>query len=103
MIRLKCKTQRNQDNNGRQENYTGYRRDVGKRAIQEDDQKALVVQDISGIGKYDWSYLVPEEETTNFALMASNTASSTTEVNSCSQKCIESYNQLKKLYDEQIV
>ena len=35
--------------------------------------------------------------------MAVNTPSSTTEVKSCSQKCIDEYNELKKLYDEQTV
>ena len=60
-----------------------------------------MVQDISSPDRFDWSYL--EDETTNFALMAANTASTTTEVKSCSQKCTDAYNELKKQYDELVV
>ncbi|GKC55530.1 hypothetical protein Tco_1078275 [Tanacetum coccineum] len=77
--------------------------------IKEEDQKALVGQDMTSIGTYDWSYLADEEEPTNYALMAiissksSSFVSSDTEVNLCSKACIESYNKLQKLYDEQRV
>ncbi|GKA26848.1 putative ribonuclease H-like domain-containing protein [Tanacetum coccineum] len=90
-------------------NNNGYRRDDGKRSIKEEDQKALVVQDMTSIGTYDWSYLAAEEELTNYALMAttssksSSSASSDTEVNLCSKACIESYDKLPKMYDEQRV
>ncbi|GJW02942.1 putative ribonuclease H-like domain-containing protein [Tanacetum coccineum] len=55
------------------------------------------------------SYLAVEEEPTNYALMAitssksSSFASYDTEVNLCSTACIESYNKLQKMYDEQRV
>ncbi|GJT24279.1 ribonuclease H-like domain-containing protein [Tanacetum coccineum] len=101
-----CRGKKNQEYRG---NNNGYRRDDGKRSIKEEDQKALVVQDMTSIGTYDWSYLAAEEEPTNYALMAitssksSSSASSDTEVNLCSKACIESYNKLQKMYDEQRV
>nr|GEW27879.1 hypothetical protein [Tanacetum cinerariifolium] len=78
-------------------------RDNGKRHAKEGDENALVVQD--GLGTYDWSYQV-EEEATNFALMAftlnsSSSSSSISEVQSCSKQCVQSYEQLKTLFDEQ--
>ncbi|GJU45067.1 ribonuclease H-like domain-containing protein [Tanacetum coccineum] len=94
-----CRGKKNQEYRG---NNNGYRRDDGKRSIKEEDQKALVVQDMTSIGTYDWSYLAAEEEPTNYALMAitssksSSSASSDTEVNLCSKACIESYNKLQK-------
>ncbi|GKG38391.1 hypothetical protein Tco_0460103, partial [Tanacetum coccineum] len=62
---------------------------------------------MTSIGTYNWSYLAAEEEPTNYALKAitssksSSSASSDIEVNLCSKACIESYNKLQKLYDEQ--
>ncbi|GJX91230.1 hypothetical protein Tco_0344556 [Tanacetum coccineum] len=62
-------------------------RNTGVISIKEEDQKALVVQDMTSIGTYDWSYLAAEEELTNYALMAitsskpSSSASSDTEIN----------------------
>nr|GFB28641.1 hypothetical protein [Tanacetum cinerariifolium] len=57
------------------------------------------------LGTYDWSYQL-EEETTDFALMAftsnpSSSSSSNSMVKSCSRQCVQSYEQLKKLFDEQ--
>ncbi|GJV59831.1 ribonuclease H-like domain-containing protein [Tanacetum coccineum] len=78
-----CKGKKNHEYRG---NNNGYRRDDGKRSIKEEDQKALVVQDMTSIGTYDWSYLAAEEEPTNYDLMAitssksSSSASSDTEV-----------------------
>ncbi|GJY33131.1 hypothetical protein Tco_0417600 [Tanacetum coccineum] len=42
-----------------------------------------------------------EEEEEDHALMAFNSNSSSNEVQSCSDKCVASYNKLKQLYDEQ--
>ncbi|GJZ15770.1 ribonuclease H-like domain-containing protein [Tanacetum coccineum] len=101
-----CKGKKNQEYRG---NNNRYIRDDGKRSIKEEDQKVLVVQDMTSIGTYDWSYLAAEEELTNYALMAitssksSSSASFDTEVNLCSKACIESYNKLQKMYDEQRV
>ncbi|GKB69618.1 ribonuclease H-like domain-containing protein, partial [Tanacetum coccineum] len=50
-----CKGKKNQEYRG---NNNGHRRDDGKRSIQGEEQKALVVQDITSISTYDWSYLV---------------------------------------------
>nr|GEU82793.1 hypothetical protein [Tanacetum cinerariifolium] len=99
-----CKTTRNLGNNGRDVGITGYRgRDNGKRPTREEDEKALVVQD--GLGIYDWSYQL-EEEATDFALMAFisnplNSSSSNSEVQSCSKKYVQSYEQLRNFFDEQ--
>ncbi|GJW31846.1 ribonuclease H-like domain-containing protein [Tanacetum coccineum] len=101
-----CRRKKNQEYRG---NNNRYRRDDGKRSIKEEDQKALVVQDITSIGTYDWSYLAAEEELINYALMAitssksSSSTSSDTKVNLCSKACIESYNKLQKMYDGQRV
>ncbi|GJT90829.1 ribonuclease H-like domain-containing protein [Tanacetum coccineum] len=62
-----CKGKKNQEYRG---NNNGYRRDDVKRSIKEEDQKVLVVQDMTSINTYDWSYLAAEEEPTNYALMA---------------------------------
>nr|GEY10239.1 hypothetical protein [Tanacetum cinerariifolium] len=52
-------------------------------------------------GSYDWSYQV-EEEPANFALMAflASSASSDTEVPSCSKACLKAYAQLHSQYDK---
>nr|GEW52599.1 retrovirus-related Pol polyprotein from transposon TNT 1-94 [Tanacetum cinerariifolium] len=57
------------------------------------------------LGTYDWSYQV-EEEATNFSLMAftlnpSSSSSLNSEVQSCSKQRMQSYEQLKTLFDEQ--
>ncbi|GJZ26686.1 putative ribonuclease H-like domain-containing protein [Tanacetum coccineum] len=62
-------------------------RNTGVISIKEEDQKALVVQDMTSIGTYDWSYLAAEEELTNYALMgitsskSSSSSSSDTKIN----------------------
>ncbi|GJX72095.1 putative ribonuclease H-like domain-containing protein [Tanacetum coccineum] len=95
-----CKGKKNQEYRG---NNNGYRRDDGKRSIKEEDLKALVVQDMTSIGTYDWSYLAAEKEPTNYALMAItsskslSSASSDTNVNLCSKASIESFDKLQKI------
>nr|GEY33352.1 ribonuclease H-like domain-containing protein [Tanacetum cinerariifolium] len=61
--------------------------------------KALVTMDGEDI---DWSRHL-EEDTQNFAMMAYSSSNSgfNNEVQSCSKTCAESYDRLKKLYDEQ--
>nr|GEV05368.1 FGGY family of carbohydrate kinase [Tanacetum cinerariifolium]GEW35141.1 FGGY family of carbohydrate kinase [Tanacetum cinerariifolium] len=99
-----CRTVMNPRNKGRDTRNTGYRgRDNGKRPAKDEDEKALVVQD--GLVTYDWSYQLEEEET-DFTLMdfTSNPSSSSSlnfEVQSCSKQCVQSYEQLKNLFDEQ--
>nr|GEU73446.1 hypothetical protein [Tanacetum cinerariifolium] len=98
------RTARNLRNMGKDDGNAGHRgRDNGKRPAREEDEKALVVQD--GLGTYDWSYQLEEEET-DFALMAftsnpSSSSSLNSEVQSCSKQCVQSYEQLKNLFDEQ--
>ncbi|GJW06050.1 hypothetical protein Tco_1568473 [Tanacetum coccineum] len=58
--------------------------------------KALVTIDGEGV---DWTNHSEEDE--DYALMACNSSDSDTEVTSCSNKCKESYANLKKLYDAQ--
>nr|GEX49535.1 hypothetical protein [Tanacetum cinerariifolium] len=93
-----------QGNRSRDARKAGYKgRDNGKRPAKEEDVKALVVQD--GLGTYDWSYQV-EEEATDFALMAfisnpSSFSSLYSEVQFCFKQCVQSYEQLKNLFDEQ--
>nr|GEV95440.1 hypothetical protein [Tanacetum cinerariifolium] len=62
---------------------------------------ALVVQD--GLGGYDWSYQA-EEGPINFTLMAHSSDSansSNSEVQSCSNECLQSFKNLQKQYDQQ--
>ncbi|GJU76040.1 hypothetical protein Tco_1273110 [Tanacetum coccineum] len=47
----------------------------------------------------DWTNHSEEEE--DYALIACNSSGSDTEVQSCSNECVATYNKLKKLYDEQ--
>nr|GFC35849.1 hypothetical protein [Tanacetum cinerariifolium] len=99
-----CKSARNPGNKSRDAGNAGYRgRDNGKRPAREEDEKALVVQD--GLGTYDWSYQI-DEEATDFALMAftsnpSSSSSLNSEVKSYSKQCVQTYEQLKTLFDEQ--
>ncbi|GJU79195.1 hypothetical protein Tco_1276265 [Tanacetum coccineum] len=65
------------------------------RTGQKEDSKALVTIDGEGV---DWSN---HSENEDYALMACNNSDSDTEVISCSNKCKESYANLKKLYDAQ--
>ncbi|GJR96803.1 putative ribonuclease H-like domain-containing protein, partial [Tanacetum coccineum] len=65
------------------------------RAGQKEDSKALVTVDGEGV---DWTTHSEDED---YALMASNSSDSDTEVITCSNKCKESYANLKKLYDAQ--
>ncbi|GJS29107.1 ribonuclease H-like domain-containing protein [Tanacetum coccineum] len=67
----------------------------GSRTGQKEDSKALVTVDGEGV---DWSHHSEDED---YALMACNSSDSDTEVISCSNKCKESYANLKKLYDAQ--
>ena len=50
-------------------------------------------------GVVDWGEQNEEEEPTNHALMA---ISSNSEVSLCSKLCIDSYNHIKALHDEQL-
>ncbi|GJV85508.1 putative ribonuclease H-like domain-containing protein [Tanacetum coccineum] len=62
---------------------------------------ALIVQD--RVGGYDWSFQA-EEASTNFALIAysslSSSSSSDSEVHTCSKECLKSFETLQKQYDE---
>ncbi|GKB07128.1 hypothetical protein Tco_0835361 [Tanacetum coccineum] len=62
----------------------------------EQNQNCLLTMDD---GVVNWGEHTVEEEETNHALMA---ISSNTEVSLCSKICIDSYNKLKTLYDEQM-
>ncbi|GJY95866.1 hypothetical protein Tco_0512227 [Tanacetum coccineum] len=66
------------------------------RTGKKEDSKALVTIDGEGV---DWTSHSEEDE--DYALMACNSSESDTEVTSCSNKCKESYANLKKLYDAQ--
>ncbi|GJT91830.1 hypothetical protein Tco_1080675 [Tanacetum coccineum] len=68
----------------------------GRRTDKQEDSKALVTIDGKGV---NWTSHSKEEK--DYALMACNSSGSDTEVKSCSNKCVASYNKLKKLYDEQ--
>ncbi|GJT40941.1 ribonuclease H-like domain-containing protein [Tanacetum coccineum] len=73
---------------------TGYKgRD--QRTGKQEQPKALLTIDA---GEINWSGQAEEED---HALMAFNSNSSSNEVQSCSDKCVASYNKLKQLYDEQ--
>nr|GEU95462.1 putative RNA-directed DNA polymerase [Tanacetum cinerariifolium] len=99
-----CRSARNSRNRSRDTKNVGYEgRDNDKRHVKEEDENALVVQE--RLGTYDWSYQV-EEEAIDFALMAftsnpSSSSRSNFEVQSCSKQCVQSYEQLKTLFDEQ--
>ncbi|GJW34291.1 hypothetical protein Tco_0054323 [Tanacetum coccineum] len=64
----------------------------GSRTGKKEDSKALVTIDGEGV---DWTNHSEEDE--DYALMACNSSDSDTEVTSCSNKCKESYANLKKL------
>ncbi|GJR54313.1 ribonuclease H-like domain-containing protein [Tanacetum coccineum] len=89
-----CRTKGNQDSKRRDAWNSGNK--DGRRSGKQEDSKALVTIDGEGV---DWTSHSEEEE--DFALMACNSSGSDTEVQSCSNECVASYNKLKKLYDEQ--
>ncbi|GKB17517.1 retrovirus-related pol polyprotein from transposon TNT 1-94 [Tanacetum coccineum] len=84
----------NQDN--RRRDAWNSRTKDGSRTGKKEDSKALVTIDGEGV---DWTNHSEEDE--DYALMACNSSESDTEVTSCSNKCKESYANLKKLYDAQ--
>nr|GEZ05695.1 retrovirus-related Pol polyprotein from transposon TNT 1-94 [Tanacetum cinerariifolium] len=67
--------------------------------VETSTSNALVSQ-CDGVGSYDWSFQA-EEETTNYALMAFSSSSSSfdNEVVSCSKACTKAYAQLQSHYD----
>ncbi|GJX61317.1 ribonuclease H-like domain-containing protein [Tanacetum coccineum] len=89
-----CRTKGNQDSKRRDAWNSGNK--DGRRSGKQEDSKALVTIDGEGV---DWTSHSEEEE--DYALMACNSSGSDTEVQSCSNECVASYNKLKKLYDEQ--
>ncbi|GJY84757.1 ribonuclease H-like domain-containing protein [Tanacetum coccineum] len=88
-----CRIKGSQDNR-RREAWNSGNKD-GNRTGQKEDSKALVTVDGEGV---DWTTHSEDED---YALMACNSSDSDTEVISCSNKCKESYANLKKLYDAQ--
>ncbi|GJU89339.1 ribonuclease H-like domain-containing protein [Tanacetum coccineum] len=88
-----CRFKGTQDNRRRDAWNSGNK--DGNRTGQKEDSKALVTVDGEGV---DWTNHSEDED---YALMACNSSDSETEVFSCSNKCKESYANLKKLYDAQ--
>ncbi|GJS52207.1 putative ribonuclease H-like domain-containing protein [Tanacetum coccineum] len=88
-----CRIKGTQDNRRRDAWNSGNK--DGSRTGQKEDSKALVTVDGEGV---DWTNHSEDED---YALMACNSSDSDTEVISCSNKCKESYANLKKLYDAQ--
>ncbi|GJY99467.1 ribonuclease H-like domain-containing protein [Tanacetum coccineum] len=88
-----CRIKGTQDNRRRDAWNSGNK--DGSRTVQKEDSKALVTIDGEGV---DWTNHSEDED---YALMACNSSDSDTEVISCSNKCKESYANLKKLYDAQ--
>ncbi|GJZ50729.1 ribonuclease H-like domain-containing protein [Tanacetum coccineum] len=89
-----CRIKGNQDN--RRRDAWNSRNKDGSRTGKKEDSKALVTIDGEGV---DWTNHSEEDE--DYALMACNSSNSDIEVISCSNKCKESYANLKKLYDAQ--
>ncbi|GKD85298.1 ribonuclease H-like domain-containing protein [Tanacetum coccineum] len=89
-----CRIKGNQDNRRRDAWNSGTK--DGSRTGKKEDSKALVTINGEGV---DWTNHSEEDE--DYALMACNSSESDTEVTSCSNKCKESYANLKKLYDAQ--
>ncbi|GJS32531.1 hypothetical protein Tco_0530913 [Tanacetum coccineum] len=89
-----CIIKRNQDNR-RKDAWNSGTKD-GIRTGKKEDSKALVTIDGEGV---DWTSHSEEDE--DYALMACNSSESDIEVTSYSNKCKESYANLKKLYDAQ--
>ncbi|GJY87132.1 ribonuclease H-like domain-containing protein [Tanacetum coccineum] len=88
-----CRIKGTQDNRRRDAWNSGNK--DGSRTGQKEDSKALVTIDGEGV---DWTNHSEDED---YALMACNSSDSDTEVISCTNKCKESYANLKKLYDAQ--
>ncbi|GJW76330.1 ribonuclease H-like domain-containing protein [Tanacetum coccineum] len=88
-----CRIKGTQDNRRRDAWNSGNK--DGSRTGQKEDSKALVTIDGEDV---DWTNHLEDED---YALMACNNSDSDTEVISCSNKCKESYANLKKLYDAQ--
>ncbi|GJX27048.1 ribonuclease H-like domain-containing protein [Tanacetum coccineum] len=88
-----CRIKGTQDN--RRRDAWNSRNKDGSRTGQKEDSKALVIIDGEGV---DWKNHSKDED---YALMAYNSSDSDTKVISCSNKCKESYANLKKLYDAQ--
>ncbi|GJV97139.1 ribonuclease H-like domain-containing protein [Tanacetum coccineum] len=88
-----CRFKGTQDNRRRDAWNSGNK--DGSRTGQKEDSKALVTVDGEGV---DWTNHSEDED---YSLMACNSSDSDTEVISCSNKCKESYANLKKLYDAQ--
>ncbi|GJS70417.1 ribonuclease H-like domain-containing protein [Tanacetum coccineum] len=88
-----CRIKGTQDNRRRDAWNSGNK--DGSRTGQKEDSKALVTVDGEGV---DWTNHSEDED---YALMACNSSDSETEVFSCSNKCKESYANLKNLYDAQ--
>ncbi|GJZ00689.1 ribonuclease H-like domain-containing protein, partial [Tanacetum coccineum] len=88
-----CKIKGTQDNRRRDAWNSGNKN--GRRTVQKEDSKAFVTIDGEGV---DWTNHSEDED---YALMACNSSDSDTEVISSSNKCKESYANLKKLYDAQ--
>ncbi|GJT98572.1 ribonuclease H-like domain-containing protein [Tanacetum coccineum] len=88
-----CRIKGNQDNKRRDAWNSGTK--DGSRTGQKEDSKALVTIDGEGV---DWSNQSKDED---YALMACNSSDSDTEIISCSNKCKESYANLKN-YDEML-
>ncbi|GJT35988.1 ribonuclease H-like domain-containing protein [Tanacetum coccineum] len=88
-----CKIKGTQDN--RRRDAWNFGNKDGSRTGQKEDSKALVTIDGEGV---DWTNHSEDED---YALMACNSPDSDTEVISYSNKCKESYANLKKLYDAQ--
>ncbi|GJW37917.1 ribonuclease H-like domain-containing protein [Tanacetum coccineum] len=88
-----CRIKGTQDNRRRDAWNSGNK--DGSRTGQKEDSKALVTIDGEGV---DWTNHSEDED---YALMACNSSNSDTKVISCSNKCKESYANLKKLYDAQ--
>ncbi|GJV21013.1 ribonuclease H-like domain-containing protein, partial [Tanacetum coccineum] len=83
-----CRIKGTQDNRRRDAWNSGNK--DGSRTGQKEDSKALVTIDGEGV---DWTNHSEDED---YALMACNSSDSDTEVISCSNKCKESYANLKK-------
>ncbi|GJT06372.1 putative ribonuclease H-like domain-containing protein [Tanacetum coccineum] len=88
-----CRIKGDQDNRRRDAWNSGTKDE--SRTGQKEDSKALVTIDGEGV---DWTNHSKDED---YALMACNSSDSDTEVIPCSNKCKESYANLKKLYDVQ--
>nr|GEY32705.1 ribonuclease H-like domain-containing protein [Tanacetum cinerariifolium] len=95
-----CRAKGNQDNRRRDGGYNGNKaKDNGRRPAYQNNLKDLVTIDGEAV---DWSGYV-EEDTQNIAMMAysSSNSGSDNKVQTCSKACADSYDRLKKLYDEQ--